>query len=99
MPIFLNKRHILLFLNTVYKCLFMHIISIKYGPAAAGIVGALNFTQEECKLTEHFEVPVLLKWQGTTEEERLLSSTRQRKETSNILAPRAEMKSQVLSQK
>ena len=59
----------------------MHIISIKYGPAAAGIIGALNFTQEECKLTEHFEVPVLLKWQGTTEEERLLSSTRQKNET------------------
>lgn len=52
--------------------MFMHIISIKYGPAAAGIIGALDTGGVQTDI----EVPVLLKWQGTTEE-RLVSSTRQ----------------------
>lgn len=55
--------------------MFMHIISIKYGPAAAGIIGALY--TEGVQIWRSIEVPVLLKWQGTTEEERLVSSTRQ----------------------
>lgn len=48
--------------------MFMHIISIKYGPAAAGIIGALY--TEGVQTDGSFEVPVRLKWQGTTEEEK-----------------------------
>lgn len=68
---FLNKRHICFFKHCLQ--MFMHIISIKYGPAAAGIIGALDTGGVQTDI----EVPVLLKWQGTTEEERLVSSTRQ----------------------
>lgn len=54
--------------------MFMHKNSIKYGPAAAGIVGALyTGVQIDGALRYRF----FLKWQGTTEEERLVSSTRQ----------------------
>lgn len=40
--------------------MFMHIISIKYGPAAAGIIGALDTGGVQTDI----EVPVLLKWQA-----------------------------------
>lgn len=38
-PVFLNKHHICHFKHCLQ--MFMHIISLKYGPAAAGIRGAL----------------------------------------------------------
>lgn len=61
--------------------MFIHIISIKYGPAAAGIIGALY--TEGVPTWRSIEVPVLLKWQGTTEEERLVSSTRQGRDSKS----------------
>lgn len=48
--------------------MFMHIISIKYGPAAAGIIGVLY--TGGVQTDGSFEVPVRLKWQGTTEEKK-----------------------------
>lgn len=59
--------------------MFMHIISIKYGPAAAGIIGALY--TEGVQTDGSFEVPVLLKWQGTTEEEKGCSALQAKTET------------------
>lgn len=63
---FLNKHHICRFKHCLQ--MFMHIISIKYGPAAAGIIGALY--TGGVQTDGSFEVPVRLKWQGTTEEEK-----------------------------
>lgn len=69
---FLNKHHICCFKHCLQ--MFMHKNSIKYGPAAAGIVGALyTGVQIDGALRYRF----FLKWQGTTEEERLVSSTHQ----------------------
>lgn len=63
---FLNKRHICCFKHCLQ--MFMHIISIKCGPAAAGIIRGALYTggvQTDGALRYRF----FLKWQGTTEEE------------------------------
>lgn len=74
--------------------MFMHIISVKCGPA--GIIDAL-YTKRSANWRS-IEVPVLLKWQGTTEQRvwsvlhRLQDSKKSRvQDFENILTPKAEM--------
>lgn len=59
--------------------MFMHIISINCGPAAAA-----PYTNE-VQTDRALRYWVFFKWQGTTEEERLLSSTHQEGDSKPLL--------------
>lgn len=87
-----NKHHICCFKHCLQ--MFMHIISVKCGPD--GIIDAL-YTKRSANWRS-IEVPVLLKWQGTTEQRgwsvlhRRQDAKKSRvRDFKNISAPKADM--------